>query len=574
MAKRGEQGTDEFKALAEEAGRLKKTIAQVDMEVDALSMTTANKLGGALGGVTSGFELVQGAMGAMGAESAAVEEALLKVQSAMAIAQGVQGVKEAIPAFRSMAAAVGATAIGQKALAAGSLLAAGAMKVLNFVMSMNPVMLIVTGITTLIGALAFFTRDTGNAKQAAEDYTKALENQRRAIDANFSALEKRQKERIDLMKAQGATEKEVFDQEMNNTKKLAEEKAKAHQKEKYSYQNLRLLYKQLMDQGEEEEAAKIREQLKTSRERYNELAQQSKDYYHQLKVDNDLFIAENKKKVEENAKKVSENAKAVREQQKQEAEQRRKDKEEADAKLAEKNWLAYKQQIEIEQNVIDDTERLRQEEAAKAKAIEEQKTKWLEEETQSRALLYTIETQKALEEDAKKEENRKKSIEAWKAMEEGGFQFINDLADLFAGKDEANQRKAFNVKKAAGIAQATIDTYQAAAGAYKSQMTIPSPDAPIRAAIAAAFAVASGLARVKAIASTKFEGGGAAGGGGGGSTPPAAASTPANFNIVGNSNTNQLMEGLSASPMKAYVVSGDVTSAQSLDRNKRQTASL
>ena len=130
------------------------------------------------------------------------------------------------------------------------------------------------------------------------------------------------------------------------------------------------------------------------------------------------------------------------------------------------------------------------------------------------------------------------------------------------------------MRKAAAIAQTTIETYKAAQGAFASQIVPGDPTSPIRGAIAAAFAVASGLAKVKSIASQKFEGGGATGGGGGGSTPPAAASTPANFNIVGNSGTNQLIEGLSASPMKAYVVSGDVTSAQSLDRNKRQTASL
>ena len=574
MAKRGEQGTDEFKALAAEAGRLKKTIQQVDMEVDALSMTTANKLGGALGGVTSGFELAQGAMGAMGAESKAIEEALLKVQSAMAIAQGVQGVKEAIPAFKSMAAAVTSTAVGQRALAVSAGIAAGAMKVLNFVMSMNPIMLIVGGITALIGAFAFFTRDTGDAKKAAEDYTKALEQQRAAIDKNFSTLQKRQQERLELMKAQGATEKELFDQEIANTKKLAEEKAKAHIKEKYSYQNLRLLYKQLMDQGEEEEAAKIREQLKSSRERYNELKQQSKDYYHQLYVDNQNFVAENAKKVKENAEKVAENAKQVREKQaeaRKAAEEKRKAAEE---KEKQDKIDAFEEDKKRSQEMIDAGTSF----ADKAAARREQDLLDIKANEQAKydiAAYYQAEiTRKQEEAEAQRKLNREKSIEAWKAMEEGGFQFINDLADLFAGKDEASQRRAFKVKKAAGIAQATIDTYQAAAGAYKSQMTIPTPDAPVRAAIAAAFAVASGLARIKAIASTKFEGGGGVSAGGGGSTPPAATSSPAQFNIVGNSGTNQLLETMNNQTVKAYVVGGDVTSAQSLERNKIQTASL
>jgi len=52
--------------------------------------------------------------------------------------------------------------------------------------------------------------------------------------------------------------------------------------------------------------------------------------------------------------------------------------------------------------------------------------------------------------------------------------------------------------KALAIAQTTIDTYVAAQKAYLSQMQF-TPDSPIRATIAAAAAVASGLARVAAI---------------------------------------------------------------------------
>ena len=53
--------------------------------------------------------------------------------------------------------------------------------------------------------------------------------------------------------------------------------------------------------------------------------------------------------------------------------------------------------------------------------------------------------------------------------------------------------------KALAIAQTTISTYEAAQQAYASQLTIPTPDAPIRAAVAAGVAVAQGLARVLAI---------------------------------------------------------------------------
>ena len=62
------------------------------------------------------------------------------------------------------------------------------------------------------------------------------------------------------------------------------------------------------------------------------------------------------------------------------------------------------------------------------------------------------------------------------------------------------------------------------------------------------------------------DGGGGGGGGGGASTTP-------QFNTIGSSGVNQLAQ-LQQQPVQAYVVSGDVTSAQSLDRNRIQNATL
>ena len=134
MARAGKSGTKEFDALSAEVGKMKKVIIDTDMVVDGMSQTLAQNLGGALGGVTAAFELGAGAMGAMGVESEKVQEALLKVQSAMAIAQGVQGLREAAPAFKALGksaidalkgikAAVAATGIGLLLVAVGALVA-------------------------------------------------------------------------------------------------------------------------------------------------------------------------------------------------------------------------------------------------------------------------------------------------------------------------------------------------------------------------------------------------------------------------------------------------------------------
>ena len=96
---------------------------------------------------------------------------------------------------------------------------------------------------------------------------------------------------------------------------------------------------------------------------------------------------------------------------------------------------------------------------------------------------------------------------------------------------------------------------------------------------ASAIGIVSGVMaatkKTKSVASSF----GGSGGGGGGSAPsiPVAPSLPPAFNVVGASDTNQLADaigGQSKEPTRAYVVSGDVTSAQSMDRNIVEGASI
>jgi len=128
--------------------------------------------------------------------------------------------------------------------------------------------------------------------------------------------------------------------------------------------------------------------------------------------------------------------------------------------------------------------------------------------------------------------------------------------------------------KAAAIAATTIDTYQSATSAYKSMSGIPVVG-PALGFAAAGLAVVSGIANVKKILSVKTPGGG-----GGGSAPsPATTPAPPTFNVVGNSGVNQIADTIASAKsdqpvVKAYVTSGDVTTAQSLDRNIVSNASL
>jgi hypothetical protein len=114
--------------------------------------------------------------------------------------------------------------------------------------------------------------------------------------------------------------------------------------------------------------------------------------------------------------------------------------------------------------------------------------------------------------------------------------------------------------KATAIAATTIDTYLGAQKAYTSQLIPGDPSSPIRAAIAAAIAVAGGIKNVREIAKTKVPGGGAA------SAPSINASAPASVPqvpTIGNSPITALGAAMTPTqPLRAYVVESEVTGSQ------------
>ena len=144
-----------------------------------------------------------------------------------------------------------------------------------------------------------------------------------------------------------------------------------------------------------------------------------------------------------------------------------------------------------------------------------------------------------------------------------------DLASQAFGNLTAILVEESKAGKAAAIAQTTIETYKGATSAYASLAGIPVVG-PALGGIAAAAAVAAGLANVKAITSI----------GPPVSAPnvasPRGAGAPA-FNVVGTSPESQLAGVINQkdnTPVKAFVVSNEVTTAQSLERNIIEGATI
>ena len=195
---------------------------------------------------------------------------------------------------------------------------------------------------------------------------------------------------------------------------------------------------------------------------------------------------------------------------------------------------------------------------------------------------------KRLGEDALKEIEISKSISVAKEQIrqaeinnlEKGFQLLGQVA----GKNKVLQAAALIGESAIGIAKIVINTQAANAAARLKYSLIPGGLALAAAEISAnkvgagigiaanIAATAKGLSSLKASGSVPTAGGNSLSGGSGGgiSQPPA-------FNVVGASNTNQLADaigGQAQQPVKAYVVSNDVTTAQSMDRNIVSGASI
>ena len=169
-------------------------------------------------------------------------------------------------------------------------------------------------------------------------------------------------------------------------------------------------------------------------------------------------------------------------------------------------------------------------------------------------------TKKANAEAKKKIDDATKNAQIENAEAVGGA--IGTLAGI-AGEGTA-------AGKALGVASATIDTY---VGANKA--IAKGGFAGIAQAIAI---IATGLSNVKTILSTKVPKptvGGVSTGGGGEATP--ALPAPPSFNIVGATETSQLADaigGQTQQPVQAYVVANDVTTAQSLENNIVEGATL
>ena len=202
--------SDEAVAAAKKVGKLKDSIGDAKEMADAFSPDQKFKaFGQVLQGVAGGFAAVQGAMGLMGSESKDVEKMLLKVNSAMALSQGIDSVIRSGDAFVTVGKKLMAFNLVQKVVTAAQWL-------WNVAMSANPIGAIVVAITALIaGVIALTKYFMDNAKasrenaKAVKENAKALDEQKKANAKANDELNRAQSYQLAMAKANGETTKSI-----------------------------------------------------------------------------------------------------------------------------------------------------------------------------------------------------------------------------------------------------------------------------------------------------------------------------------------------------------------------------
>jgi hypothetical protein len=181
---------EKFGATSKEAVEAAKRAAELkDRMGDAKSLTDAfnpdakfKALTSSLSGAAGGLSAVTGAMGLLGTESKDVEQMILKVQSAMAISQGVQAVGESVDAFKQLGAVVKSFSIVQKVVTAGQWL-------WNAALAANPIGAIVAVVVALVAAGYALV----NMFIASSDATKKAEAANKALNKELDTQIKNQK---------------------------------------------------------------------------------------------------------------------------------------------------------------------------------------------------------------------------------------------------------------------------------------------------------------------------------------------------------------------------------------------
>jgi len=516
---------------AKRAAELKDRIGDAKSLIDAFNPDAKFKaLTASLSGVAGGFSALQGAVGLFGKENEDLQKTLVKVQSAMALSQGLQAVGESIDSFKQLGTVIKtqvvsafstlrgaliATGIGALAIGIG-LVAANFDKVKKAVLNLVPGLAQVgTFFTSIINKVTDFVGVTSQAERALASLEKTTKRGNEGIEA-----------RIKVLTAQGGKEKEIYAlSKQQGENELNFLRAKLKTKEKLSDEELKKFRDLKTEQAvlDATEQKRITDNL-TDAAKKNDDA--SKEAAAKRKAEAEKRKAEEEKLSEELLKTQQDRRKLLQEDNLISQDQIAKDKKEAEEKAKKEQEAIDNERIENQKKVLATTTNFT------LQGIQEQQNA-----AKAQAEIDRLET-----------ENKLKELELQK---QGAMAALDAVASIIDQNSVAG--------KAIAVAKAIMSTYE---GASKALGAYPPPFG----AIAAAATVAAGLANVKRIVSTNIPSARGTGNVSGGASAPslnsAAPIAPAPPEAATTNISTQSINALGNQAIRTYVVESDVTSNQ------------
>lgn len=603
-----EEGTIEYTEALTRAANAQFQMSEINEQVRATAMDLGAVLTNStrvLQGLAGGYTAFQGISNLLGVENKNLQETFVKLQAAMAVVQGLDGIDGMFKSLKNLTIIMKQTETGTKALTA-------AQKIYNFVLSMNPIFLLVTVLAAVVVGIVAFTGAMKANNAEIEKNNQLLEDNKNLQEQSIADSDYR----IKIMEAEGKSFREIT---------MAKIKA-AYELDKINQDEIDRLQQKARteDKLSEEEKKRLEELLQNRRNITKEIN----------KLNTDLVVnsIKERKKDEEDAKKkmddMSKEEKKKAEDKKKSDEDKRKaeldELKKFDDDIQKSRMTKYQLELkELEDKYIKEKDlkiKYGQDITDLTKWYEEQQNKIKAEKSAEDAQLEDDKKQRKIESDARFYENQRASLEnsyimmdeldraAFLNKQTTEFEFaqstlqnridynnklledtsLTELQRLQIENDNAEARKqiaaneamvkeqllnglngmlqnASNlfgketaVGKSIAVASATIATYQSATQAYNSLAGIPVVG-PGLGAVAAGVAIASGLKNVKEILKVKVPKASGSGGGSSAISAPSisAPNIPSTLTAVRNVQTESEVS-LQKEPIRAYVVESDI----------------
>lgn len=332
---------DKFGATSKEAIEAAKRAADLKDRIgDAKALTDAfnpdakfKAVASSLAGVAGGFSALQGAMALFGKENKDVEAALLKVNAAMALSQGLQAVGESVDSFKQLGAVIKSTTTFQELNNAATKTATAVQRAFGVSVETTSIgfkvlkgAIVATGIGALVvllgevinnfdaisnwiknSPLGSLAKGVGNLVEQFTDFIGVTSEAERNLN-KLSVANKRANEdienRIKVLKAQGGSEKEIYElgkqrveNELNNLRETLKTKGKLTEEEAKQFRDLKteqLVLTAEFNKKTADDNAKAAEEAKKKRDEANKQAIADKKTADKMLIDlqNEKALAE------------------------------------------------------------------------------------------------------------------------------------------------------------------------------------------------------------------------------------------------------------------------------------------